>query len=700
MDLRILTSAKAHGISGGLTYESSSALQPGTIVTIPLRNTSLEGIVLGEAEIGRTFDVKSIQSELYPEPLLSPEHMKTMEWIAAYYSCSLRQAIRPFLPGKPWADLLPQEILYYQKIGNVEVQGKKQQNVLDALASGNSMSWDTLRNDTGATKATMKSLVDKGAIVEKIDKEFSSYSSEYIIVKRPTLSPHQKNAYQRIRESSIPSLLFGVTGSGKTEIYMQLIADAIETGKQAMVLVPEIFLTEHSIPRYTGMMDQKHIAILHSRLTPAQKRETWKQIRFGDIKLIIGSRSALFAPAHKLGLIIIDEEHEWTYKNEQSPRYHAREVAEQLCENFNARLVLGTATPSLESWYKAKNGAYTLAELSERYGDALMPHVTVIDLSTVNFANHYPFSNTLFDAIEERLSQKEQVVLFLNRRGMATSIMCLDCKRRLISPESNLPFTVHRTTQNQYYLQDHTSGATARIPEVCPGCQSTRLHSVGAGTQGIEDTLHKRFPSARILRADSDTLTSPDEMRSLLHKMENGEADILLGTQSVVKGLDLPRVTLAAVLIADVGMSLPHFRAGERTFQLLTQLTGRSGRKTSGEVILQTFRPDCPEVKLSALHKTSEYLDYELTTREKMLYPPYSTMLRLIFRNSDQKHRAESLTAELRSSFEHLRIGCSPTFFGGGKEWHILVRGKNPQQILSSIDLTDIVVDIDPLDCV
>ena len=696
-----MTSAKSPGISGGLTYESESLLKPGSIVTVPLRNASLEGIVLGEGEPGRAFDVKSIHNELYPEPLLSPEHMKTMTWIAEYYSCSLRQALRPFLPGKPWADLLPQEILGYTKITDVEVKGAKQLDVLDALSSQDWMSWDALRSETGATKATMKSLIDKGSIEEVLHKEFSNDTIDTkITIARPTLSTHQQNAYALIKESSIPSLLFGVTGSGKTEIYMQLIADTIETGKQAMVLVPEIFLTEHSIPRYTGMMTEDHIAILHSRLTPAQKRETWKKIRFGDIKLIIGSRSALFAPAHNLGLVIIDEEHEWTYKNEQSPRYHAREVAEELCKNFNAKLVLGTATPSLESWHKAKTGQFTLAELSERYGDAVMPHVTVIDLANVNFANHYPFSNTLFDAIEDRLSKKEQIVLFLNRRGMATSIMCLDCKRRLISPESNLPFTVHRTPHNQYYLQDHTSGATAKIPELCPGCQSTRLQSVGAGTQGIEDTLKKRFPSARILRADSDTLTNPEEMRSLLHTMENGEADILLGTQSVVKGLDLPRVTLAAVLIADVGMSLPHFRAGERTFQLLTQLTGRSGRKTSGEVILQTFRPDCPEVKLSALHKTSEYLDYELTTREKMLYPPYSTMLRLIFRNSDQKHRAESLTAELRSSFEHLRIGCSPTFFGGGKEWHILVRGKNPQQILSSIDLTDIVVDIDPLDCV
>jgi primosomal protein N' (replication factor Y) len=700
MDLRILTSAKSPGISGGLTYGSERDIKAGSIVTVPLRNNSLEGIVLGIGEANAKFKVKAIENELYPEPLLSPEHMKTMEWMSSYYCCSLRQALRPFLPGKPWAALLPQGKVYYRLLDSSEYKGSKQQLVIDSLTGKDKVSWDRLRSETGATKATINVLLKRNVIEEIVSKEYSAIEHTLPSLTRPTLSAHQSEAYKQISNSTIPSLLFGVTGSGKTEVYMQLIADAIENGKQAIVLVPEIFLTEHSIPRYTGMMDEKYIAILHSRLTPAQKRETWKKIRFGDIKLIIGSRSALFAPAHDLGLVIIDEEHEWTYKNEQSPRYHAREVAEELCRNFGAKLVLGTATPSLEAWYKAKTGKHTLTVLSERYGNAVMPTVKVVDLGNVHFGNSYPFSKTLFDAIEDRLQKKEQTVLFLNRRGMATSLMCLDCKRRVMSPESNLPFTVHKTPSNQFYLQDHTSGATARIPDECPGCQSARLQSVGAGTQGIEAILKKKFPSARILRADSDTLTNPEEMRSLLSKMENGEADILLGTQSVVKGLDLPKVTLAAVLIADVGMSLPHFRAGERTFQLLTQLTGRSGRKVLGEVIVQTFRPDCPEVKFSALHRTTEYLDYELTTREQMSYPPYSSMLRLILRNTDQKHRAEKTTEVIRVKFPTLKVGCSPTFFGGGTNWHILVRGDNPQQILSTIDLTDIVVDIDPLDCV
>lgn len=700
MEIQVLTSAKSPGISGGLTYGSSDDIGIGSLVTVPLRNASLEGIVLGKAESKQKFDVKNIQKRLFQDPLLNPAHMQTMQWISAQYACSLRQALRPFLPGKPWAALLPQSIDGYRLLDPQECKGGKQAAVIEYLTGKQWVSWDSIRKATGVTKATMQTLTKRGIVSFSTENEYSECTLNSITPKRPKLSPMQQEVYETISQSQKPSLLFGITGSGKTEVYMQLIADAIEAGKQALVLVPEILLTEHSVPRYVTSIDRKHIAVVHSGLTPAQKREIWKKIRFGDIKLVIGSRSALFAPLQRLGIVLIDEEHEWTYKNEQSPRYHARDVAEQLCTNANAKLVLGTATPSLESWYKAKNGTYTFVELTERFGNATMPTVSVVDLANVRFGNNYPFSNTVFDALEKRLQKGEQSVLFLNRRGVATSLLCMDCRRRVISPESNLPFTVHRQGNNQFYLQDHTSGALAKIPTECPGCQSTRLQSVGAGTQRIEDILRKRFSSARILRADSDTLSSPQEMRTLLEKMESGQADILLGTQGVVKGLDLPRVTLAVVLVADVGMSLPHFRAGERTFQLLTQLTGRSGRKTPGEVIVQTFRPDCLEVKCAALHKTKEYLDFELDFREKSSYPPYGNMIRLLLRGEDQKNRAKLLSEKLKKQYPDLTIGCAPTFFGGGKQWHLLIRGANPRIILDTLDRTDMVIDIDPLDCV
>ena len=700
MLLTVLTAAKSPGISGGLSYESEGDIPDGCIVQVPLRNSSVEGIVLGSTKPVGDFDVKKIQETLYEKPLLTQAHMRTVHWMAEHYYCSLRQAMRVFLPSPPWASLLPKTITRYKIANKKDVRGTKQQGIIDFLSSREAATWDEIRSELGVSRASLNPLLESGVICEERSSEYPMTSERsQIKMNPPTLSDQQTIAYDIIKKSEKPSLLFGVTGSGKTEVYAQLIVDAVEAGKQSILLVPEILLTEANIQRFTDLLGANAVAMLHSRLTSAQKRNEWKRIRFGDVKLVIGSRSALFAPVTDLGLIIIDEEHEWTYKNEQTPRYHTRETAAVLCKEFGAKLVLGTATPSLEAWHRATSDEYTLARLDDRYGDAVMPLVKVVDLAQVNFGDSYPFSNTLLDAIEDRLKKREQSILFLNRRGVATSMMCLDCRRRIVSPDSNLPFTVHRRGES-VYLQDHTTGAIAQVPKLCPGCESTNLQAIGAGTQRVEDIVRRKFPNARVIRADADTLKHPQQMRELLQKMLSNEADILLGTQSVVKGLDLPNVTLAAVLVADVGMSLPHFRAGERTFQLLTQLTGRSGRKKPGEVILQTFRPESLEIKLAALHKTEEFITKELEIRRLADYPPIAEMVRLIYRGVEPKSRAEVQYALLLEKAKDLAIGCAPTLFGGGKEWHILIRGKNPKDILQYIDLSDTVVDVDPMDCV
>lgn len=700
MLLTVLTAAKSPGISGGLSYESEGDIPDGCIVQVPLRNSSVEGIVLGSTKPVGDFDVKKIQETLYEKPLLTQAHMRTVHWMAEHYYCSLRQAMRVFLPSPPWASLLPKTITRYKIANKKDVRGTKQQGIIDFLSSREAATWDEIRSELGVSRASLNPLLESGVICEERSSEYPMTSERsQIKMNPPTLSDQQTIAYDIIKKSEKPSLLFGVTGSGKTEVYAQLIVDAVEAGKQSILLVPEILLTEANIQRFTDLLGANAVAMLHSRLTSAQKRNEWKRVRFGDVKLVIGSRSALFAPVTDLGLIIIDEEHEWTYKNEQTPRYHTRETAAVLCKEFGAKLVLGTATPSLEAWHRATSDEYTLARLDDRYGDAVMPLVKVVDLAQVNFGDSYPFSNTLLDAIEDRLKKREQSILFLNRRGVATSMMCLDCRRRIVSPDSNLPFTVHRRGES-VYLQDHTTGAIAQVPKLCPGCESTNLQAIGAGTQRVEDIVRRKFPNARVIRADADTLKHPQQMRELLQKMLSNEADILLGTQSVVKGLDLPNVTLAAVLVADVGMSLPHFRAGERTFQLLTQLTGRSGRKKPGEVILQTFRPESLEIKLAALHKTEEFITKELEIRRLADYPPIAEMVRLIYRGVEPKSRAEVQYALLLEKAKDLAIGCAPTLFGGGKEWHILIRGKNPKDILQYIDLSDTVVDVDPMDCV
>ena len=725
----VVTASKSSGISSGLTYEAEDLLpQLGSHVRVPLRNKIVDGIVveLIKTKEKEKYDIKKINEILGDKPILNEAQIKTLRWMSDYYFCSLRQALRVWLPSPPWNNLLPREIVYYSlNDSDTAVRGSKQKMVVEVLA-GKRMTANQLKQESCASLATIKSLEKKGIVKSfRLKVEGSNLQPTTLNIQLPSLTSIQQKIYESIKNDKRPSLLFGVTSSGKTEIYASLIADRALKGKQSILLVPEILLTEHCIHRFRELLGPENVAVIHSRLTPAQRRDTWRKIHSGAISLVIGSRSALFSPISNLGLVIIDEEHEWTYKNEQTPRYHARETAEKLCEYSGAKLVLGTATPSLESWARAnvescklnvvrslelkpstlnlQPSTYHLAKLPERYGNQPYPNVKVVDLADMNFGSLYPFSPTLLEAIDARLNKGEQSILFLNRRGIATALICLECRRRVVSPDSKLPFTIHRPAGapagSSEYLVDHTTGLTVDVPTVCPSCNSTRLMTIGAGTQKVEELLNRQFPNARILRADRDTLTHPEQMRLLLKKMREGTADILLGTQSVVKGLDIAGVTLAAVLLADVGLSLPHFRAGERIFQLLTQLTGRSGRSKPGEVIIQTFRPDAPEVKYAAQHATEEYLEQELKLRINASYPPATKMLRLIVRGEYPEKKARELEFELKKRIDKEIVSCSPTLFGGGKVWHVIIRGIEPKNLLSGLDLTDTVVDIDPIEC-
>lgn len=519
----------------------------------------------------------------------------------------------------------------------------------------------------------------------------------------PALTHEQQHVADAIlaAHDGKPTLLYGVAGSGKTEVYAHLIRTMIAQGKQSIMLVPEIFLAEHIVERLLQRLPENTAVVLHSQLTATERRKAWLKVRTGEARVVIGPRSALFAPCPDLGLVIMDEEHEWTYKNEQTPRYHARETAEKLCQLSGARLVLGTATPSLESWDRSKRGLYRLERLTERFGGAEFPIVRIIDLAEVD-GKQYPCSSALLTAIQARLDKKEQTVLFLNRRGLSSSVLCLECRKRLLSGASQLPYAVHRDASGRSYLLDHLTNQRAELPATCPHCGSTKLHPVGAGTQKLEELLGRYFPTARIARADSDILKDPADMRTLLTALQAGEIDILLGTQMVAKGLDLQGVTLAAVLVADVGLSLPHFRAGERAFQLLAQLTGRSGRKYPGEVILQTYRPDAIEIVAAAEHRTEEYLDAELAIRTSLGYPPAAEMIRFIIGEPHAEQRAQKLRAEIMKRISDTNtsatISASPTFYGAGKEWHVILKGTALSAVLTNIDLSDVSTDVDPMD--
>jgi len=491
-----------------------------------------------------------------------------------------------------------------------------------------------------------------------------------------------------VAKSSQVFLLHGVTGSGKTEIYLQAIAHALAQGKGAIVLVPEISLTPQTVERFKARFSsgklQTLVAVLHSHLSAGERHDEWHKIRQGRARIIIGARSAIFAPVEPLGLIIVDEEHEHTYKQEEAPRYHARDVAIMRGRMENAVVVLGSATPSLESYYNCKHGKYMLLELPERVDNQKMPHVRVVDMrqaaSRLRGKEGIPiFSPQLKEAIHQRLEKHEQTILFLNRRGYSTSLQCPKCGYVAQCPNCSLALTYHRPEQK---LRCHICGYVAPVPSVCPNekCKNPAIRFAGTGTQRVEETLAKLFPNARVRRMDTDTMKRKDDYRKTLGDFRTGKTDILVGTQMIAKGLHFPNVTLVGIIYADLALHQPDFRAGERTFQLLTQVAGRAGRgDVEGEVFVQAFAPFHPAIQYARRHDFTGFYEQEIEFREQLKYPPVSrvALLTLKGRNEDKvKFSADHLKRELEkilkpSDYENgLLIRPAATFspFGGEKE--------------------------------
>ncbi|MEI8043882.1 MAG: primosomal protein N', partial [Verrucomicrobiota bacterium] len=459
-------------------------------------------------------------------------------------------------------------------------------------------------------------------------------------------------------------LLHGVTGSGKTEVYLQALAHALEQGKGAIVLVPEISLTPQTVERFKARFNsgplRTLVAVLHSHLSSGERHDEWHKIRQGRARIVIGARSAIFAPVEPLGLIVVDEEHEHTYKQEEAPRYNARDVAIVRGQMENATVVLGSATPSMESFYNCTQGKYTLLDLPERADDKKMPVVRIVDMrQTVRGGKGIPiFSPQLKEAIAQRLERKEQTILFLNRRGYSTSLQCPLCGFVAECPNCSLSLTYHRHEQK---LCCHICGHTDRVPPACPNekCRNPAIRYAGLGTQKVEETLAKLFPQARITRMDSDTLKRKEDYRRILGDFRVGKIDILLGTQMIAKGLHFPNVTLVGIIYADMALHQPDFRAGERTFQLLTQVAGRAGRgDIEGEVFVQAFTPFHPAIQHARRHDFVGFYEQELGFRAQLKYPPVSrvALLTLKGRNEDKvRFAADHLKRELEKAMDGVK---------------------------------------------
>lgn len=503
-------------------------------------------------------------------------------------------------------------------------------------------------HDLGLSASAVKPLAAKGLIAEK-DMEVYRDPYENREFKRTSplsLTAAQKEAIEPILDSIQNNLhkvflLYGVTGSGKTEIYLQSIQDVINRGKEAIVLVPEISLTPQMVNRFKGRFGDL-VAVMHSGLSAGEKYDEWRKIQRKEVKVVVGARSAIFAPFENLGIMIIDEEHETSYKQEEMPRYHARDVAIERAVRSNCPVVLGSATPALESFARAKKGVYELLTLPSRMNEHALPAVEIIDMrEELRGGNRSMFSRTLFEKLQERLEKKQQTVLFLNKRGFSSFVMCRDCGYVVNCPNCDISLTYHRVTEQ---MKCHYCGYEGRVPASCPECGSEHIRYFGTGTQKVEEELGKILPEARVIRMDVDTTSRKGSHERLLTDFQEGKADILLGTQMIAKGLDFPNITLVGVLSADTMLHLPDFRSSEKTFQLLTQVSGRAGRhELPGEVVIQTYTPDHYSIEFSGKQDYDLFYNQEMMVRKIHKYPPFY-YLSMINISHEQLMKAVSVT--------------------------------------------------------
>ena len=594
----------------------------------------------------------------------------------------------------------------------------KQAQILAFLTQSGTISLAELRQKTACRTETIKTLANKGLITieeTEVKRQPLSYDD---IKKTPhlKLTAQQQAAFNDIRNSlnnNTPGtfLLHGVTGSGKTEIYLQALAETIKLGKRAIVLVPEIALTPQTIDRFAARFPQR-VAVIHSRLTLGEQFDQWRQINDGNYDVVIGARSAVFSPQPDLGLIVIDEEHEWTYKQDSSPRYHTRDVALKIAELNRATVVLGSATPDVSTYYHAQRGDYILLQMPERVtpGEGSpLPRVEIVDLrEELKAGNTGIFSRLLEAEIKQALAKKEQVILFFNRRGASTFVQCRDCGSVLQCPNCYVSLNYHSDND---FLLCHQCNYKKRTPKTCPRCGSARIKFLGLGTQKLEQETAAAFPKARLLRWDSDSIKGKDGHRKILDTFKEGKADILIGTQMVAKGLDLPNVTLVGVVIADTGLNLPDFRAGERTFQLISQVAGRAGRgEAGGKVIIQTYMPDHYAIQATINHDYAAFYRQEIDYRKELKNPPFTKLIKMTCIHANDtvcRKEAERMKKQLLFEMESAGLfgidilGPSPAYIEklrGRYRWQIILRGINPAALLSKISIPQgWIIDVDPL---
>jgi primosomal protein N' (replication factor Y) len=666
--------------------ELRDLIQPGQRVRVPFGRGD-------DATIGYCVEIsptaptskrlKSVLEILDRDPLLSPGMLELTKWIGERYLCSWGQVLDSVVPAGVKKMAGTREIVCYEPAEGVRESADlaalpaKQRSVLEViLSAAGPLPIDELVQKANCGTGPIKSLRDKKLIVP-VKRRTAAQAIEIGPVTNETdltLNEDQTRVLAEIlkllREGRHETaLLHGVTGSGKTEVYIQAIREVVSYGKQAIVLVPEISLTPQTIRRFRSRFPS--VAVLHSHLSDAERHAQWQRIAEGDVQVVVGARSAIFAPCPHLGIIIIDEEHETTFKQQTAPRYHAREVARERARREKIPLILGSATPTLESLLRARRKHELLLSLPKRVEQRPMPPVVVVDIQTdLYITKGESIGRAMREAISRALKEKGQVILFLNLRGYSPVLWCQKCGSGVKCPDCDITLTWH---QDRKKVVCHTCDHEAAAPEVCPGCGMPGLKYLGTGTQRLEREVQAKFPDARVLRMDSDSMKKPGSHDKALDSFRHGEVDILLGTQMIAKGLDFPNVTLVGVIDADTLLHQPDLRSSERTFQLIAQVAGRTGRgKRGGRVLVQTASPDEVVIQKAARHDYLGFANIELQHRKDMLAPPFTHLARIIFRGENEP----LVQAEARRIADVFRAKAK------GIEPHVRLLGPAPAPIL------------------
>lgn len=618
-----------------------------------------------------TRQVKELKRVVDDEVLLTPDLMRLTRWMADYYLCGWGQVLNAVLPAGAKEQAGTRAAVFLEAVPEAEtpqpepsLTAKQTDALRELRTAGKAVELRKLARQARCGTGPVEALVDKGLARKKVRRiDRFTITTEEPLVDEPilTLNGDQLRAWapveQAVREGGFHAfLLHGVTGSGKTEIYLRAIEETVRQGKEALVLVPEISLTPQTIQRFQGRFNE--VAVLHSHLGNAERGGQWRRIAGGQVQVVVGARSAVFAPTRRLGLIVIDEEHESSFKQESTPRYHARDVAVMRARLENIPILLGSATPSLESWHNAQRGQYTLLNLPARVLDRPLPQVALIDLrhEMRMFGRFNALSHMLEGAMRDALRDGGQVMLLLNRRGFSTHIHCPACGYVAGCKFCDLALTHHR---ERGVMLCHYCGYEQEPPERCPSCSAQTVRYQGLGTEKLQAEIEEKFHGYVVRRMDSDTMRKPGSHARVLSAFRHGLIHILMGTQMIAKGLDFPNVTLVGVVNADISLNLPDFRSAERTFQLLSQVAGRTGRgPRGGRVLIQTFNPEQPCIALAATHDYAAFVKQELEHRNAHHYPPYQRLARLIVRSREQDAAgafADRLADEFHTAMKRLK---------------------------------------------